>query len=100
MTFVSLCSRGGVAHFLFLFTSLEYLPLCQAGCWVRSAAGGQRDDREGQERHSSGQVKSKPALMMNCVHFIRIYLFHTPTLLQGGFQSLFLIIAIMNGWKL
>lgn len=50
------------AFSIFFFNITEHLPLCQAGCRGDPAARGQRHNREGEERHGSGQVRH-----MRCV---------------------------------
>lgn len=37
--------------------ALEHLSLCQAGCRVCIATGGQRSDGKGEKRHGFGQVR-------------------------------------------
>lgn len=54
------CYKGFIYPFFPSIT--EHLPLCQAGCRGGPAARGQRYDREGEERHGSGQVRH-----MRCV---------------------------------
>lgn len=58
--------RGHALVILF-FPITEHLPLCQAGCGGGPAARGQRHDREGEERHGSGQVRH-----MRCVRDTRL----------------------------
>lgn len=37
----------------------EHLSLCEVGGGRRAAAGGQRDEERGQERHGAGQVSTQ-----------------------------------------
>ena len=66
---------------ILLFSVLEHLSLCQAGCRRLFAAGGQCDDGEGEERHGSGQVREQADINADAtIHVYELNTFCTVSL--------------------